>query len=1343
MVSVKAYRRNAALSLIFSLILGPLLAFVPAEPARAESTAGSVPSLLITELAPLALDEKGQNIYQYTEVYNNSDRPVSLKDYKLNYRYPAGPQKDIIAAPVPDNVSIQPGKTIVFWRNTAGKTVADFNAHFGTNLVDGKDIVRVSFGMHDWALRSIVVTTNTGYDIAVATYNHGSLDTANDKGTLFKYPEDGSNNMVLISGGLEPATPGTVKPGQVPAQLNHIDDMVPPSITNMTGKTESPTTQNLEIVANTQDAYLVKSFSLFYKTDGQNSYKEAKLRVNPTDSLYHYTIDFAELLGKKVFDYYFTSNDGTNVATSSVNRINLIQDTTSPRLNVKDNDILSNESVLKATATTASLTDLQLSVDGLQASGTYPDFENDAYMVFEGFDLNSGFQNAVTKGTEIIKLLNYGVTGYNTVAVPIATSKLSVGTNVFSLWAGSSTKTFETNPTVNLDDYLVRNVRLILSDGTAIKDSKYSNPTQTVALGDSGTAKQTVDFTFNIPPDKQAALAYKWNTASVADGPHTIQVTTPEKSVASARVLVDNNGPEISMTLEEGHIYKGPFVIDAAATDSVSGIQSFNVTLDGNAVTLPLATSSADLAPGDHVLNLTAFDNAKHKSEKTVRFGVVEEAPSKPVLESPQDGALDVQGDPLLRVLVSDPTNDSMNVTFYKGFTYTPTDKQHVTASRNASDVEPPKALFPLGEEALSEVEIANLAASDGQYVTVESDTKFPYIRFDVKLDGEIGAKDSAELNWVGNSLPGRKVTMYAWNYMQNNWTALDSFVPQSEHNFTLKGKATAGDFVRDNSVHVMVQDEVQAPGDYDYTFVWNSDPQYYSETYTNIYDTQVNWIKDHIDDMKIKYAINTGDLVNETNQEYQWETASRAQAVLDGSVPNGVLAGNHDTFMNNYDYSMYYNYFGEDRYKDKPYYGGSYKDNRGHYDLISAGGHDYIFVYMGWGINDEDMAWMNQVLAANPDRTAVICVHEFVLPNGYRSAAGNVIFDKVVKTNKNVALVLSGHYTGSALVTDAIDDNGDGTPDRNVYQMLNDYQENSSGGGGYMKLLHFNAAAGTIHVQTYSPYLDDYNFYEPDKYPGKDDWTLNLDLKPMAKRVATDSFQVKLFSDETIGRADNVASGQSAAVVWKDTQENQKYFWFTVAEDTYGGRTASDMWSFTTANRVPAPENVQVAGVTDTTVRLTWIPVDDPDAARITYDVYQQGSRGATVTDAVYQSAGLAPDTEYTFQIVAMDEKGNNSKPSAPITIRTQVNLSVVQGLVDGYIASGDLKGPLAVQLSNTLAQTEHQYTLGNKAQAIKHLQDFLKHLTSEPLNDRISSTAKATLNEKATALLAIWQSP
>lgn len=280
------------------------------------------------------------------------------------------------------------------------------------------------------------------------------------------------------------------------------------------------------------------------------------------------------------------------------------------------------------------------------------------------------------------------------------------------------------------------------------------------------------------------------------------------------------------------------------------------------------------------------------------------------------------------------------------------------------------------------------------------------------------GAGDLIELRWEGHSLKGRKVGLYAWNFATGRWDSLSAVVASSEEDFTLSASFDAGDYARDGMVQALVQDEIPRRDQYDFTIGWAPDTQIYAEILPEYFESQVNFLRDAKESMNIQYVAHIGDIVNSAGIEGQWERADRFMKVLEqADIPYGVVAGNHDVFdggaTSEPNYSAFSKWFGASRFENKPFYGESYKDNRGHYDLISAGGNDFIFVYMGWGVNNEDMDWMNSVLKRHPDRKAIIVVHEYLQNNAARSATGNKIYQGVVVPNPNVVMVLSGHFTG------------------------------------------------------------------------------------------------------------------------------------------------------------------------------------------------------------------------------------------------------------------------------------------------------------------------------------------
>ena len=266
-------------------------------------------------------------------------------------------------------------------------------------------------------------------------------------------------------------------------------------------------------------------------------------------------------------------------------------------------------------------------------------------------------------------------------------------------------------------------------------------------------------------------------------------------------------------------------------------------------------------------------------------------------------------------------------------------------------------------------------------------------------------------------------------------------------------------------------------------TFAWMSDTQGYSEQYPEIFTAMTKWIVSERDARNIQYILHTGDVVDNYDDTVQWDNANNALSILNGEVPLFVTAGNHDIHGVNQIYDFYLKYLGEKRFETLPSFGGTYRNGRGRYDLINIGDVPTILLSvgygMGYGVDDKAIDWINEVLQQYSDRYAILCFHSYLDPDGSLTTDGEVLFEKVVKKNQNVGLVLCGHRHGVNHTAVQFDDNLDGMPDRTVYQLVADYQDAPKSGGGYLGLLTFDSTERTISVKTYSPYLDDYNCYE------------------------------------------------------------------------------------------------------------------------------------------------------------------------------------------------------------------------------------------------------------------------
>ena len=276
----------------------------------------------------------------------------------------------------------------------------------------------------------------------------------------------------------------------------------------------------------------------------------------------------------------------------------------------------------------------------------------------------------------------------------------------------------------------------------------------------------------------------------------------------------------------------------------------------------------------------------------------------------------------------------------------------------------------------------------------------------------------------------------------------------------------------------------------------------------------------------QIGYIVHTGDVVDEISEATfaakQYELASRMQKIIDDAgIPNGIVSGNHDIVMATADHTLFNKYFGAERYASKPWFGGNLESNTSHYDLVTIGGYDFIFVYLGWGVEarPETIAWANNVLKQYQNRNAIICIHgylgldgdwqqDYASPLNYTHTRAQEVWENIIVPNSNVQAVFCGHTPGVARNKRQV-----GDTDRYVWEILADYQYAEAGtdpqhklngmpcdGEGYVRLVSFDGKK-MGHI-TYSPLHDDYNFYEDEK----DQFEVDFVLKETKHTLRTDA---------------------------------------------------------------------------------------------------------------------------------------------------------------------------------------------------------------------------------------------
>lgn len=1223
------------------------------EEESTEHGNGKVPPLLITELVPESSKVGNEDGYEFIEVYNNTDQVIDFSDYRIVYRYPNypyGPPDDVTWFPAVRDVDINPGEALVLWlENSAntGETVADFNANYGTSLIENENIVKLAAGggMHNERMRTIVLVTNSGHEVAVAPYNKGSFDVAENMGIFYRYPQDGSNEMVKASSLEKPATPGTVERELVPAEPVSIDPLAAPTIEDLSSASQAE--NKVQIAADARDVFLVTTMTLHYAIDGEENFREANVERDREDDIFRYTFPPQELIGAQQLDYYLTASNGLNQTSTEIATI----------------DITAGEY-----DTPPLLITEMLPFSAFVVGRT------------SGYDFIEVYNNT----DQVLNLGDYKILYRFPSATPdvvwfdgFTDVTIDPGDSIV-LWAENHSNTEET-----VDDFnaifgtnLVENVDIVkgptgggMANGSQRELVLATNTGEEIVralYNENGRETvQGMGIFYQYPVDGSDQML-KVSSGIRPATPGTVEAElVPEQPVA-----VDTNSAPIieNQTAADAVLPGDSLQITASAEDeflvtAMTLYVKFDEEEEYQAV--PLQRNQEDRLfrhtiaipetadKGEVQYYFVAANGFQETTSDTYTVQIeADNSPDAPILLTPENGATDVDTNVELSVQVSDPDPDHslLEVGFYKGQQYTTADRQTIQVYHNETGMEPPLERVPSGEIEFTEEEYDALTAADGEQVITDSVEQFPYHRFEVSLDEIAVQQEMVSLVWEGSSLDGRKVSMYAWNYSEEAWDVVDEFVAENEASFTLSGEVAVADYVRGNTLNVLVQDELPAPEEFDYTFVWLSDTQVYTEVFPELFESQVNWIRDHRDERNIKYVFHTGDIVNRENQEYQWEFADRYMSVLEeANIPYGVLPGDHDLRSPELDSTTYSQHFGEHRFIDQPHYGESYQDNRGHYDLISSHGNDYIMVYMGWQPDDEAIAWMNEVLAKFPDRIAILNFHQYVNGVGARTPMGERLFEEVVVPNPNVKLVLGGHHHGSEVLISEMDDSGDGTIDRRVYQLLGNYQEATRGGDGYMNIMSVDAGSNTIYVDTYSPDLDAYDLF--------DSYTISLDLEPRVKRVATDYFAVNVYTDEEIGSASNVASGDAVTVLWEGLDEGQTYYWYAAVRNQDEGVRLSDIWHFSTG------------------------------------------------------------------------EDG-----------REAVDIAEIRHLVDTFISTDDIRGPLRPQLTNTARQAEHHAQQGRIEQAIKFLDNFLQHLNRESMQDHISAEAKATLQQKVEQLRLLW---
>jgi len=267
-------------------------------------------------------------------------------------------------------------------------------------------------------------------------------------------------------------------------------------------------------------------------------------------------------------------------------------------------------------------------------------------------------------------------------------------------------------------------------------------------------------------------------------------------------------------------------------------------------------------------------------------------------------------------------------------------------------------------------------------------------------------------------------------------------------------------------------------------TFAWISDTQGYASTFPENMSIMTQWIVDNRERLNIQYVLQTGDMVNDPKRLREWSNAQKAFDVFIGKIPFFAVAGNHDIGGMVHFYDNFYALMSRQNYTAYPTFGGEEAMGRRRYDLVTIGNDDFILIGAGYNQTAADYDWLNRILQQYSDRTAILLSHWYLeLKEGEELIADAKLLHRVVSENPNVRYVLCGHKHGLRHVEEMYDDDKDGTNERTVQAIMVDYQALPNGGEGYLMLLTFNVVDRTVSITSYSPVLDDFNYFEDETF--------------------------------------------------------------------------------------------------------------------------------------------------------------------------------------------------------------------------------------------------------------------
>jgi predicted MPP superfamily phosphohydrolase len=168
--------------------------------------------------------------------------------------------------------------------------------------------------------------------------------------------------------------------------------------------------------------------------------------------------------------------------------------------------------------------------------------------------------------------------------------------------------------------------------------------------------------------------------------------------------------------------------------------------------------------------------------------------------------------------------------------------------------------------------------------------------------------------------------------------------------------------------------------GEKDFSIVVLPDPQHYASKYHKVGMAQTEWIAEQANKLQIKFVVSVGDNVDHGYLDKEFKQSVSFMDKLNGVVPYGVATGNHDlrdSKKDSYTSRKFLNYYGPQKFKKYPWYGGASPSGFSSYQTFSGGGMKFLALELDVAAPKAEIAWANAVMVEHPDLPVILTTHQ------------------------------------------------------------------------------------------------------------------------------------------------------------------------------------------------------------------------------------------------------------------------------------------------------------------------------------------------------------------------------